>query len=106
MAIMERVAVEPVADAPPRGRRFSPHWSTSRVPWIVTGALGVAAVMTGLLLWSLHTMAATQDEQRGSITSYCLDMGGTAASCGDLTLQSGDSSAADASIDSSDSISS
>jgi hypothetical protein len=115
MAIMESTAVETGtdADAPaPRQRRgrFAPHWSTSRVPWIVTGALGVAAVVTALLVWSLDTIAATDNQQRGSITQYCLDMGGSAAQCGDLTLQQSGSTTADSSTasstDSTDSIAS
>jgi hypothetical protein len=92
MAIMESTAVEPGTDAeapaPQRRRgRFAPRWSTSRVPWIVTGALGVAAVVTALLVWSLDTIATTENQQRGSIAQYCSDMGGSAAHCGDLTLQ-------------------
>jgi hypothetical protein len=83
MAIVDLGTAEPVVAEPTarRPRSLRPNWSTSAVPWIVTGAIWLAVVVTAIVTFSIRATEATINQQRGSLIQSCINSGGTAPGC-------------------------
>jgi len=107
MAIADRVRADARSEqqAP---RRARPRWRTSRLPWIVTGAVGLALVVGGLVVYSIRSTDNTIDRSRTNVVQSCIDSGGAAAECTAVFGTAQGTTGADSSADNSalDSISS
>jgi hypothetical protein len=82
MAIVDLGNEQRVAEqAPQQRRRLRPNWRTSTVPWVVSGAVGLAVVVTAILAYSVRSTDTTTNSQRASLDQTCLEMGGTSQQC-------------------------
>jgi hypothetical protein len=104
MAIMDLGNVDQQLVEAPARRSMRPPWRTSPVPWIVTGALGLALVIGGIVTYSIRTAGTVNDQQRAGLIQTCLEMGGTAQQCGGVASGQAagntDSAADDSALDS------